>query len=697
MSSPSDSISRVTLKIDFSGDLRRVPLSPPIKMKRLQELLSKSFPSLPKKRTVAYLDSDGDHVTITRDSELLEAVRHVTEDMGLHTLRLRVSGVASGGAHSASTSAKPTDAASDPAWRESKANEATPRAHFVADIAVPDGSVVAPLSSFRKVWSIKNPGPTAWPVGVRLVHVEGVGFGAAPQSVVYGSIGAGESVVLALDLDAPSASGRHVGFWRLCTSEGEQFGHRLWADVTVREEPQFRDGFGVDVLGHVQRALQRHLGGVHVGVQCDGSGEVPIIGVRYHKIGANFDLNASEFAKLPLGEQRFFERIEHPGAAPVAIRARVPQLSELGDGVFEFVTPPPAIGRFVSALMLVVTGDALSWPAAKCIVTSGGEISADFHRMLAECDAKGCAALPLEVRRALRVYAQDRTIHPDALAAVSSSAVALAAWLWDFLRADPELGVIIDAARATPAAQAQWRPCGFAPLRHEMHCLKASFEGDVTVPDGTVLEPGARFAKTWNVRNSGNAAWPLGVKLMHIANDDLSVEPGRAIDVVPLHAGNVANISVEMVAPAVTGRARSTWRLQTADGRYFGTKMWCEIDVAIPSVVPAVPAPIQVAPTGGGTPVAIAAVASFSEIDGLEIPSAVAVAAADAAAADPATEATVSDDASDAETALFLKLAELGFDIQAHGLQRDEIKAIIRSEGGDLRAVINRLLSERLA
>lgn len=667
------------IKIDFDGDLRRVPLAPPIKMKGLQKLLTKSFPALPKDRTVVYFDEDGDAITIARDCELREALRHITQDMGLKTLRLHVSAAASAPAHAPSYPAMLAGAASDPAWRESKATEATPRAHFVADLAIPDGSVVRSRSSFRKVWSIKNPGPTAWPVGVRLVHVEGVDFGAAPHSVVYGAIGAGESVELALDLEAPGEPGQHVGFWRLCTPEGEPFGHRLWADVTVREEHHCRGGFarwmaggafGEHIHTHVHRGLREaalhiHGIGVHVGVQCDGCGEAPIIGTRYHKIGANYDLNASEFAKLPLGEQRFFERIERPGATPVAIRARVPELSQLGgDAMFEFITPPPAIGRFVSALMLAVTGEALAWPAAKCVMTSGEGPSAEFVRLLVECDAKGCAALPVEVRRALHVYAGDRTIHPDALAALSSSAVALAAWLWDFLRADPELGGIIDAARATPAAQAQWRPCGFAPLRQETRCLKAAFEGDVTVPDGTAIEPGARFIKTWNVRNSGAEAWPSGAKLVHVANEDLSVESGRGVDVVPLDAGSIAPLSVEMVAPDVSGRVRSTWRLQTVDGRYFGTKMWCEINVIGRAVVvPAAPTAVQAAAT------------------------------ADAAAADPATEVAVSDDTTDAETTLLLKLAELGFAAQADGPQRDEILAIVRREGGDLRAVVNRLLS----
>ena len=60
---------------------------------------------------------------------------------------------------------------------------------------------------------------------------------------------------------------------------------------------------------------------VHHGIACDGSGEAPLRGIRYSKIGENLDLNATEFAKLSSEEQRAFEIIEHPGATPVPVDA----------------------------------------------------------------------------------------------------------------------------------------------------------------------------------------------------------------------------------------------------------------------------------------------------------------------------------------------------------------------------------------
>jgi len=51
---------------------------------------------------------------------------------------------------------------------------------------------------------------------------------------------------------------------------------------------------------------------VHHGVVCDKSGASPIVGVRFHLPGRNYDLCQAEFDKLPPHEQAAFQRIEQP-------------------------------------------------------------------------------------------------------------------------------------------------------------------------------------------------------------------------------------------------------------------------------------------------------------------------------------------------------------------------------------------------
>jgi len=55
--------------------------------------------------------------------------------------------------------------------------------------------------------------------------------------------------------------------------------------------------------------------GVHPGVQCDRSGMCPIVGMRYHLRGHNYDLCRAEFDKLPEAEKGLYTAIPPPATA----------------------------------------------------------------------------------------------------------------------------------------------------------------------------------------------------------------------------------------------------------------------------------------------------------------------------------------------------------------------------------------------
>merc|ERR1719498_1874800 len=63
---------------------------------------------------------------------------------------------------------------------------------------------------------------------------------------------------------------------------------------------------------------------IHFGVTCDGSNQNPLLGLRFHKIGHNYDLNAACFAALPPAEQKLYECIPYPGAQPFPIQGPLP-------------------------------------------------------------------------------------------------------------------------------------------------------------------------------------------------------------------------------------------------------------------------------------------------------------------------------------------------------------------------------------
>merc|ERR1712159_566881 len=114
---------------------------------------------------------------------------------------------------------------------------------------------------------------------------------------------------------------------------------------------------------------------VHHGVSCDGSNQNPLLGVRYHKIGYNYDLNATEFAKLSPTEQNKYEKISRPGATPVPVVTALP--TEKIDLDCKFVAdatiPDHAVvppQQHFEKKWIVKTGPK-PWPAG-CVLTHVG-------------------------------------------------------------------------------------------------------------------------------------------------------------------------------------------------------------------------------------------------------------------------------------------------------------------------------------
>jgi hypothetical protein len=123
-------------------------------------------------------------------------------------------------------------------------------------------------------------------------------------------------------------------------------------------------------------------------------------------------------------------------------------------------------------------------------------------------------------------------------------------------------------------------------------CDLAQFIEDVTVPDGTVFQPGETFTKTWRLKNIGVCTWTSGYQILFDSGDSMS---GPATQ--PL-AGSVApsqtvDISVTLKAPVAAGSYRSYWKLRNAAGvllpvanGYQGTSFFADIKVVLPTATP---------------------------------------------------------------------------------------------------------------
>lgn len=131
----------------------------------------------------------------------------------------------------------PTDAATP--TPTAKPTLAVPKAAFVKDVTIPDGTVMKPGQAFTKTWRFKNVGAVPWGKGVKLVFLEGKyeGFESkkmgGPDSVDVPNVQPGKTVDVGVDLVAPNKLGHHRSYWRLQLGNGEWLEKKHYADIFV--------------------------------------------------------------------------------------------------------------------------------------------------------------------------------------------------------------------------------------------------------------------------------------------------------------------------------------------------------------------------------------------------------------------------------------------------------------------------------
>lgn len=97
----------------------------------------------------------------------------------------------------------------------------------------------------------------------------------------------------------------------------------------------------------------------------------------------------------------------------------------------------------------------------------------------------------------------------------------------------------------------------------------SAFVKDVTVPDGTIVDPGKSFTKTWLVSNTGTSTWTPTYKLGFGFGEAMS---GAATPIGKTVApGEQVEVSVQLTVPSKSGDLTGNWRLFNDKGEAFGT------------------------------------------------------------------------------------------------------------------------------
>ncbi len=106
-------------------------------------------------------------------------------------------------------------------------------------------------------------------------------------------------------------------------------------------------------------------------------------------------------------------------------------------------------------------------------------------------------------------------------------------------------------------------------------CDLVQFVKDVNIPDGSQIDPGASFTKTWLLRNTGVCTWS-GYSLVFEKGDLMGGTPEPLGTVMP---GQEVQVSTDFTAPTTSGSYRSYWRIRNQSGVLIPGSFFVDIKV----------------------------------------------------------------------------------------------------------------------
>jgi hypothetical protein len=133
------------------------------------------------------------------------------------------------------TTPAPTETPPSPTQTVTGTRECTDDASFVADVTIPDGTVLRPGESFVKTWRLGNTGTCDWGEGYVLTFVDGNLLGAPNANPVPYTQAGGEADI-SIDMLAPIQPGIYTSAWQMKAPDGTMFGVQIYTQIRVLAE-----------------------------------------------------------------------------------------------------------------------------------------------------------------------------------------------------------------------------------------------------------------------------------------------------------------------------------------------------------------------------------------------------------------------------------------------------------------------------
>lgn len=116
-------------------------------------------------------------------------------------------------------------------------------------------------------------------------------------------------------------------------------------------------------------------------------------------------------------------------------------------------------------------------------------------------------------------------------------------------------------------------------------CNDGLYQSEAGVADGTVLTPSKKFAKSWDIKNTGTCAWDEGYAFVFMS--DLSTSGFKGYDIVLkknrpedyTKPGSSQNFVLKLTAPTNPGEYIGYWKMKDDAGNFFGPLVYVKIVV----------------------------------------------------------------------------------------------------------------------
>jgi len=359
----------------------------------------------------------------------------------------------------------------------------------------------------------------------------------------------------------------------------------------------------------INPATNPDMEGYHPGVTCDKTGQNPLVGMRYHLKGHNWDLCATEFDKLPDSEKAQFEAIE-----PTVFRCK-PKGTERQMGFHPGVTCDKSGQCPIFGWRFHLKGENYDLCESEFNKLPDEE-KPNYEKIAPpqQCWGRGGWG-----RGGKGGWGGGWAAH-GGKGGWGGGWDGAGGWAGAWSHGGKGKG-FGKGGEHEHGGKGKGKGCGGkggeredggAPCHKQ---LAARFVCDVSIFDGTQMAPGTKFTKIWRLKNTGEVPWPPGTQILFVGGDQMSsaltVPLSRQGPVAP---GEEVDVTVDLVAPQEHGRYVGYWRLTGPMGRKkWGQRVWTHIHVVDPQVEPQPPTEKEMAEIE-------AAVSNRAKDDGAEDP-----------------------------------------------------------------------------